>query len=326
MKKLISTFLFFSAFTVSLFSQKLVNPNSTEETKALFAYLHKISGKAILSGQHNYGHELNRSSDTIKSYTGKVPAVWGTDFGWIVRSKLVDEVISQHKQGSVITLMYHMPRPFDADTVKRSTWKKLTDGQWKDLVTPGTDMHKLWLAQIDSVAVYLKKLQDAKIPVLWRPFHEMNGIWFWWGNRPGPDGFQKMWKLMYDRYTNHFKLNNIIWVWNANAPRVKKDDDAFDYHLFYPGNEYVDVLAADIYNNDYKQSHHDQLLELGKGKLIAMGEIGDVPPPSVLEQQPKWCWFMIWARFPWTNNTPEEIKALYSSDRVLTRDEVMKNW
>lgn len=313
-------------FTMSVSAQKLVNPNATREANALYAYLSKISGKSTLSGQHNYGHELNRSSDTIRSYTGKYPAVWGTDFGWILGSKLVDEVINQHKKGSVITLMYHMPRPFDADTVKRSTWKKLTDEQWNDLVTPGTEINRLWMARMDTVAFYLKKLQDAKVPVLWRPFHEMNGGWFWWGNRPGPDGYQKMWKLLYDRFTNYHKLNNLIWVWNANAPRIKKDDDAMAYDLFYPGNDYVDVLAADIYNNDYRQSHHDQLLALGKGKLIAMGEIGDVPPPSVLEQQPKWCWFMIWARFPWTDNTPEEIKALYGSDRVLTRDEVKKSW
>lgn len=301
-----------------------VNPNATPETKVLLTYLYSLQGKKILSGQHNYGHELNRSSDTIESYTGKRPAIWGTDFAWIDRSKLVEEAIKQHNRGSVITLMYHMKRPFDSDTVDRSTWKKLTDEQWKELVTPGTQLHNLWQTQMDSVAFYLKKLQDAKIPVLWRPFHEMNGVWFWWGNRPGPEGFQKMWKMLYERFTNYHKLNNLIWVWNPNAPRVKKDDDAAPYHLFYPGNDYVDVLAADIYNNDYKQSHHDQLVELGMGKLIAMGEIGNVPAPSVLDQQPKWSWFMIWARFPWTDNTPDAIRKLYSHPRVITRDQLQR--
>ena len=69
--------------------------------------------------------------------------------------------------------------------------------------------------------------------------------------------------MMYDRYTNYHQLNNLIWVWNANGPRDKKNDEASDYHLFCPGNENVDILAADIYHNDYKQSHHDQLLDLG---------------------------------------------------------------
>lgn len=322
MKKLSFILISFFIFSTSLLAQELVNPNASTKTKELYQYLSQIRGKNILSGQHNYGHELDRSNDTIKSYTGTVPAIWGTDFAWILRSHLVDEVIRHYETGSIITLMYHMRRPFDADTVKRSTWKKLTDDQWNDLVTPGTEIHSLWQAQMDSVAFYLKQLQNAGIPVLWRPFHEMNGGWFWWGNRPGPNGYIKMWKMLYDRFTNYHKLNNLIWVWNANAPRIKKDDDAMAYHLFYPGNEYVDVLAADIYNNDYKKSHHDQLLELGKGKMIAMGEIGKVPSPEILDQQPMWTWFMIWAQFPWTDNTPQEVKALYMQPRVLTHDEV----
>ena len=62
---------------------------------------------------------------------------------------------------------------------------------------------------------------------------------------------------MYDRFVNYHKLNNLIWIWNANAPRDWKDDEAYEYHLFYPGPEFVDILAADIYKGDYKQSHHD---------------------------------------------------------------------
>lgn len=80
----------------------------------------------------------------------------------------------------------------------------------------------------------LKKFRDAGIPVLWRPYHEMNGMWFWYGNRPGEKGIQKLWKMMYDRYVNYHHLNNLIWVWNANAPRDWKDDEAYAYELFIP--------------------------------------------------------------------------------------------
>jgi mannan endo-1,4-beta-mannosidase len=129
---------------------------------------------------------------------------------------------------------------------------------------------------------------------------------------------------MYDRYVNHHKLNNLIWVWNTNAPRDWKDDEAYAYELFYPGAEYVDILAADVYKNDFKQSHHDQLVELGKGKLIALGEVGNLPTPEIIEQQPQWSWFMCWAHFPWAYNTREIVKTLYNSPRVLTLDEVVK--
>ena len=145
---------------------------------------------------------------------------------------------------------------------------------------------------------------------------------FWYGDRKGPEGFQKLWKIMYDRYVHHHQLNNLIWVWNANAPRDWENDQAYDYELYYPGNKYVDVLAADIYKNDYKQSHHDQLLDLGKGKLIAIGECGVLPTPKIIAAQTEWVWFMDWARFIWTANKPEDVKTLYRSPKVLTLDEI----
>jgi mannan endo-1,4-beta-mannosidase len=146
-------------------------------------------------------------------------------------------------------------------------------------------------------------------------------MWFWYGKRPGQDGIQKLWEMMFDRYVNYHQLNNLIWVWNANAPRDWKDDEAEAYHFFYPGNEYVDILAADVYKNDFKQSHHDELLELGKGKLIALGEVGQLPTPAILEQQAQWSWFMCWARFPWTDNTLDAVQNLYNDERVATLNE-----
>ena len=73
---------------------------------------------------------------------------------------------------------------------------------------------------------------------------------------------------------NHHKLNNLIWVWNANAPRLLPNDEAWAYEDYFPGLECVDVLAADVYHHDYKQSHHDELVKLGEGKVIALGEVG----------------------------------------------------
>ena len=56
------------------------------------------------------------------------------------------------------------------------------------------------------------------MPVLWRPYHEMNGDWFWWGKKTGPSGHRALWRMMYDRFVNYHGLNNLLWVWNANAP------------------------------------------------------------------------------------------------------------
>lgn len=323
------TFLIFAIVTI-LFScskpnaTEPVNPDASPEARELLEYLYSLENKKVISGQHNYPHELSRSSDSIWAMTGKVPALWGSDIAYI-NEKTINEAIERYKQGTIITLMYHQVKPFDHDSLGYAGSVKgmVTDEQWEQIITPGSEYNNMLLEKIDQRAEFLKKLRDANIPVLWRPYHEMNGMWFWYGNRPGERGIQKLWKQMFDRYVNYHKLNNLIWVWNANAPRDKKDDEAYAYELFYPGSEYVDILAADIYNNDYKQSHHDDLLKLANGKLIAMGEIGQVPPPKILEQQAMWSWFMIWARFPWTHNTPEQIQKLYESERVLTLDETV---
>ncbi len=328
MKKIKSILFLFAlaglSWTVAAQSFEPVNKNATKEARGLLEYLYSIRGEYILSGQHNYGHELTRSTDSIVAFTGKVPAVWGSDFipydfeTEIDQHVTTEETIRQHEKGSIITLMYHQGRPYE-DSLGHFR-DKMSREEWNALVTPGTEIHNTWLKDMDKVAGYLKLLQKNKIPVLWRPYHEMNGGWFWWGQKLGPNGYVKLWKMLYDRFTNHHKLNNLIWVWNANAPLERPNAD-LSYHLFYPGNEYVDVLAADVYRGDYKQSHHDQLVELGKGKLIALGEIGQVPEPEVLEQQSQWAWFMIWARFPWRANDKEAVKALYNHPRVLTRDE-----
>ena len=135
------------------------------------------------------------------------------------------------------------------------------------------------------------------------------------------NGIVKLWQLMYERFTYHHQLNNLIWVWNANAPRDWKDDEAYAYELYYPEHEYVDVLATDIYKGDYKQSHHDQLLDLGEGRLIALGECGILPTPEILDSMNHFVWFMDWANFIFRVNNREDVQRLYDDDRVLTLDE-----
>ena len=325
------------------YHQKPVNPNASPEAKQLLNYLYSLQGKKILSGQHNYAHRykdlpygVNFYTDTAFKITGKYPAVWGCDFSYTQmvvekRQCLINEAVKNHQEGFVVTLMYHQVRPMDIennpDSILHQVWKnsvqgELTNKEWEEFLTPGTVLNKMWLEKIDTVAYFLKYLRDANVPVLWRPYHEMNGAWFWWGDHRGDDGYIKLWKAMYDRYVNHHQLNNLIWVWNANSPRNRKNDTAYAYHHYFPGVEYVDVLAADIYHNDYKQSHHDELLELGKGKLIALGEVGQMPTPRILEKQPMWSWFMTWSNFLWKANTTDAVLELYNCERVLTKEQL----
>lgn len=322
---LLAESLLFSA--QGLQAQKPVNPNATPEAVALLQQLYQQKGKVIFGGQHNYPHRLTRSSDSTLAITGKYPAVWGSDFYWFNRQQrdsMLIETVRQYHNGAIVTLMWHAPIPVPHHAKRGNSWTEMSDNEWNQLFVEGSDINLLFVKNMDKVAEGLKLLQDQHIPVLWRPFHEMNGIWFWWGNRQGPDGFARLWKMMYDRFTNYHKLNNLIWVWNANAPRDWKDDEAYAYELFYPGADYVDVLATDVYKNDYKQSHHDDLVKLANGKPIALGEVGEVPTPEILAQQPNWVWFMVWAEFNYRNNDPAVLKRLFNHERVITLDEMPK--
>lgn len=325
MKKFISILTSFLMVTMlsAQVSKAPVNPEATPEARQLLARLYQsVEEGKIISGLHhnqlmmpNYVHDLDR----IKAASGKEPMIWGGDLAWDAR-QVVEIATREHNRGRIVTIMWHVNRPFDKTErvdFRRQTQGEFTDSQWKELITEGSEMHKMWLAQVDSISNYLKVLHERKIPVLWRPYHEMNGEWFWWGYRPGEDGFPKLWQMLYDRMVNHHHLDNLIWVWNANAPRQIPDDTAMPYEPFYPGHDYVDVLATDVYNNDWKQEHHDQLVALGEGKLIALGELGDLPTPEHLASMNKFAWFMIWTGFTHDRwNTQEEIEAIFSLPNV----------
>jgi len=305
-----------------------VNPGATEEARRLLKMICAVSGNAVLSGHHNFPNHLSKHSDYAAEVTGKYPYIWGSDFGFAAEGKdaitgrdaMIEEAKRQHAAGSIITLMWHVVRPVDREPNgwKESVQNKLTDFEWSELITPGANLHRRWLAQIDTAAGYLKRLEEAKIPVLWRPYHENNGNWFWWGGRQGQNGFIALYRMTYDRLVNHHHLNNLIWVWNANAPTSPK---VGAYADFYPGPQYCDILAADVYG-EFKQAYHDDLVALAKGKPVALGEVGRAPTPEILKAQPKWAWFMIWADL-FRMNRPEVVRALFADARTRSRGEAL---
>ncbi len=305
-----------------------VNRNATPAAKELLSYLYSISGKNIIAGQHNPVGRRDMFPDRVKELTGKLPAVWGSDFIAYYREgnaeQLVRDAREKFREGCIITLMWHAGRPMDDPPFgwKESVQAKLTDAEWRELTTPGTALNAQWIRQVDTVASYLADLKALGVPVLWRPYHESNGVWFWWGNRKGADGSAKLYRMMYDRFVNVHHLDNLIWVWDANAPRRLFNDQAYAYDEYFPGLDEVDVLAADVYHYDFRQSHHDELVDLGGGKLIALGEVGEVPAPEILKSQPLWTWFMIWANFVTTHNTPDQVKRLYDNPGTLSLGDV----
>lgn len=311
-----------------------INPKASLEARKLLQFLYSISGKKTLSGQHNYPGFHSGYSERAQEISGHAPALWGQDFGFTGgaedkdaisnREANMEEAIQRHKEGSIITLMWHAVRPMDEEPNgwKKSVQNKLTDAEWRELATPGTPLHNRWLNQLKVVAGHLTKLRDARVPVLWRPYHEGNGNWFWWGGRPGPRGTQALYRLMFQIFTGLYGLNNLLWVWDAN--KVNDEGNAGPYRDYYPGHATVDILATDIYHADYRDSQYTELVKLAEGRPVALGEIGPVPDPAIFQRQPGWAWFMIWPDYLDKENTHEGIRALYQDPRVLSREGLPK--
>ncbi len=195
----ISALLFLAAAAARGAEPVPVNPHASREARALLDYVYAISGHQTLAGQHNYPNTIARWTDRAYDLTGKYPALFGQDFGFqggddkdstLARPALIAEVERQYRNGAVVTLTWHAVPPGYDEPVSfhENIQSHLSDFEWRELTTPGTDLYKRWCAQVDVIAGYLKQLRDAHVPVLWRPYHEVNGNWFWWGGRPGQNG------------------------------------------------------------------------------------------------------------------------------------------
>jgi|CZKI01.1.fsa_nt_gi mannan endo-1,4-beta-mannosidase len=310
-----------------------VTPQASPEAKALLQLLYDVSGKYTLTGQHNPPNAKSRNSQFAAKYIGKTPVIFGSDWGhakagdsdsYLARPDIVQEAIRQHQLGSLVALCWHAVPPTADEPITfrqlansdpkalTSVQGKLLDGQFRDVLTPGTALYNHWCAQVDTIAAFLKQLQDAHVPVLWRPYHEMNGDWFWWGGRTGEYSTIALYRQMFDRLVNYHHLNNLIWVWSMDRPSQPGREHA----KYFPGIQYVDVLALDVYGNDFSQAYYDSLVSLSQGKPLALAEVGNPPAPEILSQQPKWTYYMTWSGM--VRNTPrKQYEALMRDPRYL---------
>jgi mannan endo-1,4-beta-mannosidase len=291
------------------------NPNATPEARALLKTLCDITGKGTLTGQHNFPNVRNLDTNRIFEATGKYPAIWGSDFGFTDgedkdaithRDLMIAEAKKQAAAGSIIYLCWHMLRPTEDEPGKPgSSWSgsvqaKLTEDQWQELIASDSPLHQRWEKYMDTAASYLKQLQDAHIAVLWRPMHENNGTFFWWGGHPGPYGTAMLYREVYNRMVNVHHLNNLVWVWNQNGPAP-----GGEFYSFFPGKKYCDVVSYDNYRT-LDDRYYQEILTIADGKPIALGEVGSIPSPEVLKAQPKWTFYMTWAGM---SGAPEQAPA-----------------
>jgi mannan endo-1,4-beta-mannosidase len=192
---------------------------------------------------------------------------------------------------------------------------------------PGSSDYNLLLRDIDAIAVQLQKFEDAGVSVIWRPLHEAQGGWFWWGAK-GAAPFKQLWRLTHDRLTNHHGLHNLIWEFTSSAAEGNHLD-------WYPGDDGVDMVGLDVYTAEgasMSGQWNDILAHYNGRKVIALSETGALPVPELLDLWGiKWSYFSPWqvsgtpygvVNNPQYNYTPAEIQALFGHDDVVTLDEL----
>jgi beta-mannanase len=292
-------------------AQSLCTPNPSKEAVALYKYLIDMKGKKILSGQQDA--LTDKTCDYVFSVTGKYPAVRGFDF--IIQASNSAEV--QHamdwwRAGGIPTIMWHWGAPGIGEGYENSKKKIDIDKCFQE----GTSEYKAFWSELKVKADLLEHLRDANIPVIWRPFHELNGNWFWWGKQ-GPEKFKKLWITMYNYFVKERGLNNLIWtLCYTGTP-----DEAW-----YPGDQYVDIAGADTYNSgDGSQSAmFNKVKSIVNDKFpIAYHECGLPPNPDrCLSEGCIWSWWMEWSG-SWVRDINKTyLKMLYNHDLIITRDEI----
>lgn len=347
-------------------SNKLSDSKATSATQSLMNYLADVYGKHIISGQqeiYNYGpHDFEYEFEYIKEKTGEYPAIRGFDYGNFTcpafgsddgsTTRIIDWV--KNRKG-IATSSWHLNVPTDFASYTsgskvdwaQTTYSEKTDFSPSKAATPGTKENEYYMQALTTLAAEFKKLEAENIPVIWRPLHEAEGgggetgSWFWWG-REGSEAYKKLWIYTYKTLTEDFDCHNLIWEWNSYAYATSKD--------WYPGDEYVDLIAYDKYNcTDWSSGnpvliHNDSaisgtfynLVDMYEGKkMIAMSENDSIPTlENLLTEKAGWLYFCPWYDGGSDNinflsnpvfNTVEDLTTMYQSDYCISLDELPEN-
>lgn len=266
---------------------------ATKETIALYNNLKRLLNKGIMFGHqddlaYGVGWKYEGGRSDIKDVTGDYPAVYGWELGHLeidrpvnldsVPFNTMQQLIRQgYERGGVITISWHLNNPLTG----KSAWnpEKGTVAS----VLPGGSKHDLYKSWLDKIAVFMNGLKGNRgefIPVIFRPYHELNGNWFWWGGTNATsDDFKQLWKFTVTYLRDEKKLHHLLYAYNTDRYSSQQE-----YLEKYPGDEWVDVIGFDIYQrnspNDKFIADISKMLSTlesiakDKNKIAALTEFG----------------------------------------------------
>jgi len=313
-----------------------VDPHATPEARALLQRLDDTYGHGSLMGVYS-----DEDAKYILDNTGHLPAIMGGDLSSYspasvahrrpddarANQMMTERMIAHAKEGYMVSMCWHWVSPFGLLNRKlpAQNGKPATDAMWyRGFYTEATSFdvsiamndplsveRQYLLLDIDAIAVQLRKFQEATVPVLWRPLHEGQGAWFWWGAK-GPEPFVALWRLMYDRLVNVDGIHDLIWVYTS------ADDPAW-----YPGDAYVDVVGIDAYPTDIRDPQSELWARLSEEfagrKPLALSEFGGVPDVERMHRLGNdWVYAVSWSGvYGPKKNSLDELKRIYAGDFAL---------
>ncbi|WP_239618093.1 glycosyl hydrolase [Cohnella mopanensis] len=297
----------------------LVDPNATANTRSLFLYLNNTRGKQVLFGhQHatDVGITLTPSGDglqsEVKNSVGDFPAVFGWDTLSLEgkekpgvlgnfeqsRANLTESVRAVHKIGGIVTLSSHMPNFVTGGSFNDTT------GSVVEHILPGGDKNAEYNAFLDNIALFANNVKDDNgnlIPILFRPFHEQNGGWFWWGAKTtSTSQYVEIFRYTVEYLRDKKGVHNFLYTFSPNGTFGGAESS---YMTTYPGDDYVDVLGMDQYDNQQTPGTEGFLNGLvadlkmiskladSKGKIATFSEFGYSPAGMLTTGNADTHWF-----------------------------------
>jgi len=290
------------------FSAAPANPDLTETGRAVLSYLQNLPGDGWLAGQQEGDFDVNDEQQYVESVTGHKPALRGFDVAEYIVDPIDEAERSDAEDSQLITFSWHQPAP---PKTTSSYENSLASADVEACVTQGTEENEVLTERLAWMADRLEPLRDAGVPVLWRPYHEMDGGWFWWSS-DGPGPFKQLWTQMFDYFVEERALDNLIWVWSKSHNSGGG--------AWYPGDDYVDIAGVDTYNTPYRwDEKYREVADITPSKPVALTETAGIPEPDrVAAGEHPFLWFLPWWGKSIQNLDQSHVESVYTHDYTVT--------